>query len=404
MENQGYILVIDDEEGIREGCRRVLEPEGYTVETAATGQEGLQKVLAEPFDLVLLDVVMPDIRGIDLLGPIYEKDPDIVCIIITGYATVELAVQAIKAGAYDFLSKPFSADMLLMAVRQGLERRRLALEAKRLQAIEWEAAELARAKEELERLDRFKTIFMLTVAHELRAPLTALQSFLLSLLKGYIPADQQQSILQQAIGRSQELLDLVDDLLKLAAIKSEPEVKRREVISLADPLEKVWPLFKSQADEKGLTLILEVHQNPLVKADGEQMGQLWTNLISNAIKYTPPGGRIRVALEEQKGWAVGMVEDTGIGIAQEDQTRIFEEFYRTRQAKEMEPRGTGLGLPLVKRIVEGHGGTIEVQSALGQGSRFVFRLPALQPATIAQEHEEAGERPGLPSDLALPER
>jgi two-component system phosphate regulon sensor histidine kinase PhoR len=199
-------------------------------------------------------------------------------------------------------------------------------------------------------------------------------------------------------------LELVDDLLKLAAVKSEQEMKRREVLSLADPLEKVFPLLKTQADEKGLTLTLEVRQHPLVRADREQMGQLWTNLISNAIKYTPPGGRVRVVLEEEERWAVGMVEDTGIGIAPEDKTRIFEEFYRTRQAKEMEPRGTGLGLPLVKRIVEGHGGSIEVQSALGQGSRFVFHLPALQPATMTQEHEEARERPGLPSDLALPER
>ncbi len=391
-EAKGAILVIDDELGIREGCRRVLEPEGYAVDTAATGQEGLGKALAGPFDLVLVDVVLPDMRGIDLLGPIQEKDPDMVCIIITGYATVELAVQAIKAGAYDFLSKPFSSDMLLMAIRQGLERRRLALEAKRVQALEREAAELARAKEELERLDRFKTTFMLTVTHELRAPLTALQSFLLTLLKGYIPPDQQQPVLQQAVGRSQELLDLVDDLLKLAAVKSEQEVKKREVLSLADPLEKVFPLFKAQADEKGLTPTLEVRQRPLVKADPDQMGQLWTNLISNAIKYTPSGGQIRVVLEEKEGWAMGMVEDTGIGIAPQDQAHIFEEFYRTRQAKEMEPRGTGLGLPLVKRIVEGHGGTIEVQSALGQGSRFTFRLPTLQPATLTQEHEEPRER------------
>lgn len=391
-ETQEAILVIDDELGIREACRRALEREGYIVETAATGRDGLRKIEEGEFDLVLVDVVMPDIQGIDLLRPIHEKDPHTICIIITGYATVELAVQAIKAGAYDFLSKPFSSDVLLMAVRQGLERRRLSLEAKRVQALERETAELTRAKEELERLDRYKTTFMLTVAHELRAPLTALQSFLLASLKGYIPPDQQQRVLQQAVGRSQELLDLVDDLLKLAAVKSEQEMKRREVLSLADPLEKVSPLLKTQADEKGLALTLEVRQHPLVRADRDQMGQLWTNLISNAIKYTPPGGRVRVILEEEEKWAVGMVEDTGIGIAPEDKTRIFEEFYRTRQAKEMEPRGTGLGLPLVKRIVEGHGGSIEVQSALGQGSRFVFRLPALQPATMTQEHEEPGER------------
>jgi len=140
-------------------------------------------------------------------------------------------------------------------------------------------------------------------------------------------------------------------------------------------LEKVVPLLQAQAEEKGMIFTIEVRQRPLVEADPDQMGQLWTNLISNAVKYTPAGGQVTVTLEEKDGWAVGTVEDTGIGIASEDQARIFEEFYRTPQAKEFAYRGTGLGLPLVKRIVEGHGGTIEVESALGQGSRFIFRLP-----------------------------
>jgi signal transduction histidine kinase len=369
------VLVIDDEEGIRTGCCRVLEPEGYIVETAASGREGLEKFRQHPADLILIDVVMPDMRGVDLLGPIHEVDPDAVCIILTGYATVELAVQAIKSGAYDFLSKPFTADVLLMRVQKGLEHRRLTLEAKRLAALEQEAAELARAKEELERLDRFKTTFMLTVAHELRAPLNAMQSFLLAMLKGYIPPEEQKEVLQRAVDRSQELLELVDDLLRLARVKSEQETAPRKRISLADVLEKVFPLMKSHAEAKGLTCTMQIRRRPEIEADPNQMTQLWTNLISNAIKYTPPGGKVQILLDEADGWAVGMVEDTGIGISPEDQLHIFEEFYRTRQAKEMEPRGTGLGLPLVKRIVEGHRGEIQVESELGKGSRFTFRLP-----------------------------
>jgi signal transduction histidine kinase len=375
MEAKGNILVIDDEEGIREGCRRALEPQGFAVETAATLREGLRKIQEGDFDLVLLDVMMPDGRGIDLLAPTHEKDPDIVSVIITGYATVELAVEAIKRGAYDFISKPFTSDLLLMTVSQGLERRRLSLEAKRLQAVEQEAAELARAKEEMERLDKFKTAFTLTVAHELRAPVTALQSFLLAMLKGYVAPDQQRDILQRAIERTQGLLDLVDDLLNLAAARQELTPPKRKTLSLADSLEEVVPLLRTQAEEKGITFAMEVRQRPLVEANPDQMRQLWTNLISNAIKYTPAGGEVRVTLNDEGEWAVGTLKDTGIGIAPEDQAKIFGEFYRTPQAKEMEPRGTGLGLPLVKRIVEAHGGTIEVESALGQGSRFTFRLP-----------------------------
>lgn len=376
MNEPPRILVIDDEEGIRAGCRRALEPEGYVVETAASGQEGLRRFREGNFDLVLIDVVLPDMRGVDLLKPILEKDPDAVCVIITGYATVELAVQAIRSGAYDFLSKPFTADVLRMTVAQGLERRRLSLEAKRLQKIEEEARELARAKEELERLDRFKTTFMWTVAHELRAPLNALQSFLLAILKGYIPPEEQREVLERAVQRVQELLDLVDDLLKLAAAKSGKGLEKREPVSLADVLEKVAPLFQKEAEAKGLAWSLEVRARPIVQADPDQMAQVWSNLISNAVKYTPAGGRVRVVLEEQDGWAVGTVEDTGIGIAPHDLGRIFEEFYRTPQAKEIAPRGTGLGLPLVKQIVEAHGGSITVESEVGRGSRFVFRLPS----------------------------
>jgi signal transduction histidine kinase len=375
MNTSTRILVVDDELGIREGCRRVLEPQGFAVETAATLRDGLRKIQEGDFDLVLLDVMMPDGRGIDLLAPIHQKDPDTVCVIITGYATVELAVEAIKRGAYDFISKPFTSDLLLMTVSQGLERRRLSLEAKRLQAVEQEAAELARAKEEMERLDKFKTAFTLTVAHELRAPVTALQSFLLAMLKGYVAPDQQRDILQRAIERTQGLLDLVDDLLNLAAARQELTPPKRKTLSLADSLEEVVPLLRTQAEEKGITFAMEVRQRPLVEANPDQMRQLWTNLISNAIKYTPAGGEVRVTLDDEGERAVGIVKDTGIGIAPEDQAKIFEEFYRTPQAKEIAPRGTGLGLPLVKRIVEGHEGTIEVESVLGQGSRFTFRLP-----------------------------
>ncbi len=376
MNEPPRILVIDDEEGIRAGCRRALEPEGYVVETAASGREGLRRFQEGNFDLVLIDVVLPDMRGVDLLKPLLEKDPDVVCVVITGYATVELAVQAIRSGAYDFLSKPFTADVLRMTVAQGLERRRLTLEARRLQKIEEEARELARAKEELERLDRFKTTFMLTVAHELRAPLNALQSFLLAILKGYIPPEEQQEVLGRAVQRVQELLDLVDDLLKLAAAKSGKGLEKREPVSLADVLEKVSSLFQKEAEAKGLAWVMEVRGRPVVQADPDQMAQVWSNLISNAVKYTPAGGRVQVVLEERDGWAIGVVEDTGIGIAPQDRERIFEEFYRTPQAKEVAPRGTGLGLPLVKQIVEGHGGSIALESEVGRGSRFVFRLPA----------------------------
>ncbi len=384
VEIKGRILVIDDEAGIREGCRRTLEREGYGVETAATSQDGLALIIEKDFDLVLLDVVLPDIRGVELLSSILKRDADIVCIVITGFATVELAVQTIKAGAYDFLAKPFTPDLLLLAVGQGMERRRLTLQSKQLQMMREESEQVTRAHNELKQLNRFKTAYTLTVAHELRAPVAAVQTFLTTLVKGYVSPADQQAMLKRALERTQDLLNLVDDLLNLAAAQQEMPTVPPRVLSPGEVLDKILPVLQLQADGKRLAMTIDVHHRPLVKAQPDQIGQLWTNLISNAIKYTPANGRVRIALEQEDGWAVGQVEDTGIGISKEDLPWIFDEFYRTSQAKQMEPRGTGLGLALVKEIVERCGGSLDVESTCGKGTRFTFRLPVatLDPAAM----------------------
>ena len=375
MSAQGRILVIDGDSGDREACRRALEPAGYVVEAAATGQEGMRQVREGQFDLVLLGSTIPDARGIDLLSPIREQDPDMVCIVIAHPVTVEQAIQAIQAGAYDLVFKPFTADLLLATVGRGLEKRRHALEDRKRRILEQEAGELARTRAELDRQEQFKAAFIRVAAHQLRSPVTAIQSLLTILIKGYAAPDQQQDFLQRALDRSQDLLKMVDDLVSLAAVSAEQEGKPREILSLADVLNQVLPLLRAEAEEKRIACIVEIRQLGKVKAHPEQMSQLWANLISNAIQYTPPGGQVRIRLEVKDQWAVGTVEDTGIGIAAEYQSQIFEEFYRTPQAKQMKPRGTGLGLPLVKQIVQGHHGIVEVESTPGKGSRFTFRLP-----------------------------
>lgn len=369
------ILVIDDELGIREGCRRILTPLGYSVQVAENGAEGLRQVQEWNPDLVLLDVMMPDITGTDLLEPIHAHDPDIVCIIITGYATVELAVQAVKRGAYDFISKPFSGDTLILAVHQGLERRRLTLESRRAQALEAQARELARAKEELERLDRMKSAFMLTVAHELRAPVAAIQGYLRLILDGYADPHKQREMLERADQRASELLALIEDLLALARVKDAVPQEKRAPVPVGDVLKQVADLLQVEAAKKRIAFSVQADANPIVLATRDHIRQLWTNLISNAIRYTPEGGKVSVTLTARGDTVEGMIEDTGIGIAQEDLPRIFDEFYRTRTAKEMVSGGTGLGLPIVKRIIETYGGTIRAESEVGKGSRFTFTLP-----------------------------
>ena len=387
------ILVIDDELGIREGCRRVLSREGHQVFAAATGQEGWQQVQSRRFDLVLLDVMMPDISGMELLKWITAFDPDIICIIITGYATIELAVQAIKEGAYDFIAKPFDADTLVLAVHQGLERRRLAREARRLAQVEAEKEALERRKVELEQLDRVKSSFTLTVAHELRAPVAAIQSFLRLILDGYIPPEQQRQYLMRAEQRAAAQLDLIADLLDLARLQNPNQRVELEPVNLAESLREVCDLMSSRAQEKQIQFTVSLPEaDPFMAAEPKHIRQLWSNLVSNAIKYTPVGGAVTVSMIIEDGQAVTTVRDTGIGIAPDDLPRLFQEFYRTKAAKAYSQMGTGLGLAIVKRVVETYHGQIGVQSTVGQGSTFTVTLPMEPPVGQPEQGEEPGSQ------------
>lgn len=375
--SEAKILVIDDEEGIQRGCLRALEPAGYHVEAVGSLAEGRQHLDQGRFDLLLLDVMLPDGKGIDLLPYVRSLDPEMVVIVITGFATVELAVQAIREGAYDFIAKPFTKEVLQVTVEQGLEKRHLSLDAKRLQQVEREAQELAHEKEEMERLNEFKTSFTLMVAHELRAPVSALLSFLRTMRRGFVSPEKQDEILDRSIDRAEELLDLVNDLLSLAAARQISPSDEPEPIDVCLILEEMAPLLQTQADEKNIALNLELNDSPLVRGHSDQIGQLWMNLISNAIKYTPEGGKVSIQVYAEDGWVVGSVMDSGIGIEPDLKERIFDDFYRTPRAKAFNRLGTGLGLTLVKQIVERHGGCIEVQSEPGEGSRFTFKLPLM---------------------------
>lgn len=394
MNPPAKILVIDDELGIREGCKRALLPQGFIVDVAENGEEGLQKVRSDHYDLVLIDVMMPGVSGIDLLAPIHEVDPETVCIIITGYATVELAVRAIKQGAYDFITKPFTFDDLMLAVNQGLERRRLSLEAKRLQGVEAEARRLAEEKARLEEIDRAKRAYVRQVTHELRAPIAAIQSYLRLILEGYVPPERLHDIVQRAEFRAQEQLNLIADLLELSRIQ---EVQAREapvLVQMEDLLRQVLEQVAAQAQEKKQQLQATIASDlPPVRAVPDQIKSVCTNLIGNAIKYTPEGGQIRVDCapwqasgdEAQKTdlrpgarYLRLRVSDTGIGIPPQAQQRLFTEFFRAENAKRFTRQGTGLGLAIVKQIVEATGGRIWVESEVEKGSTFTVVLPAAE--------------------------
>ncbi len=377
MDTSVRILVVDDELGIREGCKRALTPHGFEVDVAENGPTGLRKLREGQFDVLLLDAMMPGMSGLEMWQQAKQLAPNLICIIITGYATVELAVQATREGAHDFIAKPFTSELLLQVINRQLERRQLRREAERVQALQEEARELARAKAEVEKLETIEGRFMLNMVHILRAPVAVLQNSIQLIRKGYVPPKEQPAMLERAEQRAGELLTTLDDLLILAYLKEGVGLTKAETVSVADVLEEVLTTLKGQADQQGVTVTAEAANWPHVTANPDYIKSLWTHLLSNAIRYTPAGGRVTVSLQtdREQGQVIGAVSDTGIGVAAEDIPRIFEDFYRTEEAKAMQEIGTGLGLPIVQQVVEKYGGTIEVESVVGQGSTFRFTLP-----------------------------
>jgi signal transduction histidine kinase len=374
QELDASILVIDDELGMREGCRRALTPRGSRVSTAENGAEGLHKLREESFDLVLLDAMMPGIGGLEFLDYIREHDPDLVCVMITGYATVDLAAQAMKQGAYDFLSKPFTSDELIAVVQRGLDERSRRLALRQAREREQEARQLERARQEAAKLDAMESRFMLVVVHELRNPAGVIKNYLQLMRSGYVDDDEWDEYLEKLDLRAGQLLDMLDDLLELAHLKQTRSLPKLQPVDAAEVLEDLAGKLRPVAEEKGLDFEVEIRTRPTVLAQAGHLRSLWTNLIENAIRYTSRG-QVRVTLSEQDGQMVSSVADTGIGISTEELARIFQEFYRSDQAKAEVGLGTGLGLPIANQIVKLYEGTIQVDSTPGQGATFSVSLP-----------------------------
>jgi signal transduction histidine kinase len=250
------------------------------------------------------------------------------------------------------------------------------LEAKRLQTIEAEAQHLAEEKARLEELDRAKLAFIRLVTHELKAPISAISTYLDLILNDYIPPEGQREYLEKAQARAQEQIDLIADLLEFGKLKEIVAAKKAAPHQVEAILRQVLEESQSQAIEKGLQVTADISLGlPPACLPPDQIKSIWANLISNAVKYTPSGGQVIVRLRQQDGDLLGEVQDNGIGIPEESKDSLFTEFFRAQNAKALGIPGTGLGLAIIKQIIEKAGGKIWVESQIGQGSTFSFTLP-----------------------------
>ncbi|MCX6549585.1 MAG: ATP-binding protein [Acidobacteria bacterium] len=368
------VLVVDDETGMRLAVARVLntytvrlnDPDervfNFAVETAESGEDALGRLATSVPDLLLLDMKLPGMSGLDVLREMRERRHDVLTVMITAYATLETAIEATKSGAHDFLPKPFTPEDLRVAVRRAV----------RHLLVQREARRLAEEKRQV----RFQ--FISVLGHELKAPLAAVEGFLQILKDGSAGSDPAviANVVDRALTRTEGMRKLIVDLLNLTRIESGQ--KRRELgeIDLREAALASIETLASAAGGRGVTVALHAPDRALFVADRGELDIILNNLVSNAVKYNREGGRVDVSIEPSPtGWSI-RVTDTGIGMTPEDRGRLFEEFVRIKNDQTRRIPGTGLGLSIVKKLAQLYAGAVTVTSEPGVGSTFTVTLSA----------------------------
>ena len=363
------ILIVDDESGARKTFGNILKAKGYDVDSAGTGQEAISKIREKFFNIVFLDIRLPDISGLEVLKSISEINEDTVAIMVTAYASIDSSIEAINEAAYSYITKPVNMDQVIQVIARALEKQRLSMDNKRL------LKDLKEANKKLKEMDRRKSDFVANVSHEFKNPLSVINESL-SLVTGGLAGEineEQKKILEVGKHNIERLIRLVTDLLDLAKIESGKVNMRREQFEIGTLTTEILTNYSKEISKKKLTLKSDIGQEiGSIWADRDKISQVIINLLNNAIKYTPSGGSISAKLEKSGEEVRFEISDTGPGIAKENFVKIFDKFERVTTERH---EGTGLGLPIAKDIVELHRGTIWLESEIGKGSRFIFTLP-----------------------------
>jgi len=358
------ILIIDDEEIVLDSCTHILAKSDYQVLTARNGEDGIALLAQENPDLVFVDLKMPGISGMEVLEKIQAHDPTIVPVVITGFATVSSAVEAMKKGAYDFLPKPFTPDEMRLIAGRAIDKRKLVLET------------IALRKEK----DMLREQFAAIVSHEIKSPLGAVQQSLFALDSDLSDnlSDDQKNKLKRLQSRIADLIKLVNTWLRAISVDISSIREGFSSMSISDAINKAIENLESHSVRKDIQIETRI-KDPIQAINGNEVTlvEAFANLISNAVKYTHIGGHISVSAEEENNHVRVEIKDSGIGISPDDIPHIFDDFYVGKNKPEGERR-SGVGLAITKRIIEAHDGIIAVESEPGKGSTFTIHLPILK--------------------------
>jgi signal transduction histidine kinase len=392
------VLIIEDSETDAFFILRQLRKGGYDPiwERVETEESTRHQLATQQWDVIISDYTMPGFSGLAALSILKETKLDIPFILVSGAIGEETAVAAMKAGAGDYLLKG-QLTRLVPAIERELKEsesrrlRRLAEQARR--KLEHE---LQQAKELAELANQRKSRVLAFVAHEFKNPLKAIETFANILQTGYEsgkPIDDPLTLVQGIQTACQHIRELMDDILDIAPIEAGQIELNYKIVELESLLDEVRIILEELAKKRGIILQIEMTEGvSLLRVDPKRLRQILINVLSNAIKYTYEQDVVLLKIQSVEGWVEFVVQDHGPGIPEDELQNLFMDFYRVQNTLSNQKEGLGLGLALVKKLVELHGGNIQVDSALGQGTRFVLRMPIL----MAEQVDSPGETLSLP--------
>ncbi|MBI1922122.1 MAG: response regulator [Geobacter sp.] len=353
------ILIVDDEAIIRDLCSKALK--GYRILEAANGNDALAMFDKHSVDVILTDVMMPGMNGIELLKRLKEREPTLVVIVMTGYAEKDIILNALRADADDFITKPLNLLQLKTAVDKALVKKAMKEEIASLRAM-----------------DRFKTSFLSLVSHKFRTPITSISLFLQNLAAGvYDPQDPTfKQYLPMMYEESCYLEYLVADLLAFSKVMDAGSTLRFTACDLKEIIVKVVAESRDASRKAQIETAFDLEEVQPVSLDREKISFALRQVIDNAFKFSTEPGRVTISLRKGGDDIVIVVSDTGIGISREELPKVFEKFYQVDAERTGQIRGFGLGLFYAREFVKLHNGTISIGSEIGRGTNVTITLPA----------------------------